>query len=312
MLRCVCSGRALVGVDPSPVNLAHGTGFSRQVLPRSGPLRDLQRPVISEGQKTLVLHATGSLHADGKRKQREEESADLDGVLALFAAEAEEEDDGLGQLLAAVSEPGAEAAEEEDREVDPEVAVTASGAASSSDMVVSVLAGLAATSSMMVAAALQAPPPAAADAASMALAAAPPVSAALQAPPPAADDAASMAPAAAPPVAAALQAPPLDGVSRKLFVILNFPNTKVSVNTDDPAIEVERAALGELKITDLKPSADGFAGLRNRGYAVMKHVRSGGRNWTVQDLRELARSNSFGEFSFGASVSELWMVVVKP
>ena len=102
----------LLGIDPGPVNISHGAGFSRQVLPRHGPIKQQvgQLPHTLELQGRLTLHggmgkrglstsattsaASSSTMVDSRplpkkrsRKGKTPDTADVQQLLEMFAEE---------------------------------------------------------------------------------------------------------------------------------------------------------------------------------------------------------------------------------
>ena len=107
----------LLGIDPAPVNVSHGAGFSRQVLPRHGAIKQQvgQLPHTLHLEGRLTLHggmgkrglstsattsaASASTLVDSRplpkkrtRKTKPPETADLQTLLDLYEQEAEEEE----------------------------------------------------------------------------------------------------------------------------------------------------------------------------------------------------------------------------
>ena len=144
----------LLGIDPGPVNISHGAGFSRQVLPRHGPIKQQvgQLPHTLELQGRLTLHggmgkrglstsattsaASSSTMVDSRplpkkrsRKGKTPDTADVQQLLEMFAEEEEAEeqqilaemgmsDDELGSNTSESGDILAEDEEEEDEDCD--------------------------------------------------------------------------------------------------------------------------------------------------------------------------------------------------
>ena len=105
----------LLGIDPAPVNVSHGAGFSRQVLPRHGAIKQQvkQLPHTLHLEGRLTLHggmgkrglstsasgASASTMVDSRplakkrtRKAKDTEASDLQTLLDMYEQEAEDEE----------------------------------------------------------------------------------------------------------------------------------------------------------------------------------------------------------------------------